>query len=128
MTKVILISQVPLPFSKIGSWTTLYKNYLQKEHQIDFIVCEPPETQFENVKYSLVANDLIFKIRRKIKKNRYLGYLEALDKILKPNEKYIIQIVDNFGIVKPLTSFFGCKRVAIQLLSSVFLSWFSSFL
>lgn len=109
MTKVILLSQVPLPFSKIGSWTTLYKNYLQKEHQIDFVVCEPPEIQFENVKYSLVANDLIFKIRRKIKKNKYLGYLEALDKILKPNEKYIIQIVDNFGIVKPLTAFLVSK-------------------
>ncbi|WP_255515599.1 glycosyltransferase family 4 protein [Flavobacterium sp. ZT3R18] len=109
MTKVILISQVPLPFSKIGSWTTLYKNYLQGEHQIDFIICEPPEKQFENVKYSLVANDLIFKIRRKIKKNWYLGYLEALDRILKPNEKYIIQIIDNFGIVKPLTSFLVAK-------------------
>ncbi|WP_281322651.1 glycosyltransferase family 4 protein [Flavobacterium aestivum] len=102
MTKVILISQVPLPFSQIGSWTTLYKNYLQDKHQIDFIVCEPPKKQFENIEYSLVANNLIFKIRRKIKKNWYLGYLEALDKILKPNEKYVIQIVDNFGIVKPL--------------------------
>lgn len=111
MTKVILISQIPLPFSKIGSWTTLYKNYLQTEHQIDFIVCEPPEKQFENVKYSLVANDLLFKIRRKIKKNWYLGYLEALDKILKPNEKYIIQIVDNFGIVKPLAVFLDAKGI-----------------
>ncbi|PVX46624.1 glycosyltransferase involved in cell wall biosynthesis [Flavobacterium sp. 103] len=109
MTKVILLSQVPLPFSKIGSWTTLYKNYLQKEHQVDFIVCEPPEKQFENVAYSLIANGLLFKIRRKVKKNKYLGYFEALDKILKPNEKYIIQIIDNFGIVKPLTAFLVSK-------------------
>jgi glycosyltransferase involved in cell wall biosynthesis len=120
MTKVILISQVPLPFSKIGSWTTLYKNYLEKEHQVDFIVCEPPEKQFENVKYSLVANDLLFKIRRKIKKNWYLGYLEALDKILKQNEKYIIQIVDNYGIVKPLVDFLTDKG----LRSNCFLQFF----
>jgi len=111
MSKVILISQFPIPFSKTGSWTTLYKNYLQNNHQVDFIVCEQPEIQFENVKYSLIANDLFFKIRKKLKKNRYLGYLEALDKILKPDEKYIIQIVDNFGIVKPLQEFLIRKGI-----------------
>jgi glycosyltransferase involved in cell wall biosynthesis len=102
MSKVILLSQFPLPYSKIGSWTTLYKNYLQGEHQIDFIVCEQPRKQFEDVQYSLVANDFILKVRRKIKGNWYLGYVEALEKILKPNEKYIIQIIDNFGIVKAI--------------------------
>jgi glycosyltransferase involved in cell wall biosynthesis len=109
MPKVILLSQFPLPYSKIGSWTTLYKNYFQGEHQIDFIVCEPPEKQFEDVQYSLVANDFILKIRRKIKGNRHLGYLEALDKILKPNEKYIIQIIDNFGVVKAIQELLKSK-------------------
>ena len=27
--KVILISQIELPYSKIGSWSTIYDNYLK---------------------------------------------------------------------------------------------------
>ncbi|WP_026714572.1 glycosyltransferase family 4 protein [Flavobacterium daejeonense] len=110
MTKVILISQVPLPYEKIGSWTTLYKNYLQQDHQIDFIVCEQPEYQFPDVNYSLVATDFLTKVQKKIAKNPYIGYFKALAKIIKPGEKYIIQIVDNFGIVKPLQDFLFSKK------------------
>lgn len=105
MPKVILISQVPLPFSEIGSWTTLYKNYLSGEHQIDYIVCESPGQPFENVQYSIVANSLRIKIKKSWKKNKYLGYIEALEKLMNPSEKYIIQIIDNFGIIKPILAF-----------------------
>ncbi|PWA09941.1 glycosyltransferase family 4 protein [Flavobacterium laiguense] len=108
-TKVILLSQVSLPFSGIGSWTTLYKNYLQGDHQIDFIVCEIPDQRFNGVGYSIVSSNWSTKIRKKWNKNPYLGYLEALGKILKPDEKYIIQIVDNFGIVNPLLVFLESK-------------------
>lgn len=111
MPKVILLSQVPLPFSMIGSWTTLYKNYLNGNHQIDYIVCEQPNEFFENVQYSLVANNLRIKIKKKWNKNKYTGYLEALGKLLKPQENYIIQIVDNFGIVKPLLTFLESKKL-----------------
>lgn len=111
MPKVILISQVPLPFSEIGSWTTLYKNYLNGNHQIDYIVCEQPNELFENVQYSLVTNNLRIQIKKKWKKNNYLGYLEALEKLINPNEKYIIQIVDNFGIIKPLLAFLETRKL-----------------
>jgi glycosyltransferase involved in cell wall biosynthesis len=127
MPKVILLSQHPLPFSSIGSWTTLYKNYLQGEHQIDFIVCKPPEKQFRGVQYSLVANDFIFRLRRKINGNWYLGYLEALEKILSPNEKYIIQIVDNFGIVKPLHELLYSKGLRSNCYLQFFYHGFSPF-
>jgi glycosyltransferase involved in cell wall biosynthesis len=127
MPKVILLSQHPLPFSRIGSWTTLYKNYLQGEYQIDFIVCEPPEKQFERVQYSLVANDFIFRVRRKITGNWYLGYLEALEKILSPNEKYVIQIIDNFGIVKPLHELLHSKGLRSNCYLQFFYHGFSPF-
>jgi len=109
MPKVILISQFPLPYSQIGSWTTLYKNYLSAEHQIDYIVCAQPEYYFDNVKYSIIENDLLTKIKKRLIKNPYIGYLDALEKIMQPDEKYIIQIIDNFGIVKPLHSFLNKK-------------------
>lgn len=110
MSKVILVSQVPLPFSEIGSWTTLYKNYLRGSHQIDYIVCESPSQPLENVQYGIVSNSLRIKIKKKLKKNKFLGYLDALEQLIDPNEKYIIQIVDNFGIVKPLLALLETKK------------------
>lgn len=110
--KVILLSQVPLPFSKIGSWTTLYKNYLEKNHEIDYIVCPKPETLFQNVKYSFVKSTFWNRIQNKIFKKRKAEYLQALDKIIVPNENYIIQIIDNYGMVKPLKDYLSLKGIS----------------
>lgn len=104
--KVILVSQLPLPFSKIGSWTTLYKNYICSDfNQIDYIVCERLSEVFNNVKYSFVKNNFVTKICRKFTDKRYLSYTRALGEIVNNEEKYIIQIVDNFGIVKHIVAF-----------------------
>lgn len=102
MPKVILVSQFPLPYDKIGSWTTLYKNYIKSQHLIDHIVCLKPDQYFENVKYSCVNSSFFLKLEKKFKKNPYLGYIEAILRIIEKNEKYIIQVVDNFGIIPHL--------------------------
>ncbi|MEC4050904.1 glycosyltransferase family 4 protein [Flavobacterium sp. SUN046] len=111
MPKVILISQFPLPYQNIGSWTTLYKNYFQRNHLIDIIVCEQPSELFKNVQYSIVKNSFRDRIEIKLTKNKYLSYLKALDKVVKPNQKYIIQIIDNHGIVEPLNDFLEKKGI-----------------
>lgn len=111
MSNVILLSQLPLPYSKIGSWTTMYKNYLESNHQIDYIVCEKPNHEFPTVKYCLVGTDLVSKFIKKITKNRYYSYFKALEKIMQKDEKYIIQIIDNYGIVKPLHDFLLSKNL-----------------
>lgn len=89
MSKVILVSQVPLPFSEIGSWTTLYKNYLNGNHKIDYIVCELPNEFFKNVQYSLVSNSLRIKIKKKWIKNKYIGYLDALEKLIEDRKSVV---------------------------------------
>ncbi|ABQ03344.1 glycosyltransferase family 4 protein [Flavobacterium johnsoniae] len=127
MSKVILISQIPLPYDKIGSWSTLYKNYLQNNHKIDYIVCVEPELKFENVQYSFVKNDFVEKIIKRITKNPYAGYLKALEKIIKPEEKYIIQIVDNFGIVKRLIHFLEQNNKRSQFYIQFFYHGFPPF-
>lgn len=109
MPQVILISQVPLPYSQIGSWTTLYHNYLIDNHAIDYIVCEQPKTAYPEIHYGIVSSSFSLKLQKKIAKNPYLGYIEALEKILEQDEKFIIQIIDNFGIVKPLIEFLEKK-------------------
>jgi glycosyltransferase involved in cell wall biosynthesis len=103
MPKVILISQAPLPYHRIGSWTTLYQNYFKSEHsQIDIIICEKPEYLFEGVTYGIVANNLRTKLNRRFFKKPYQAYIDCLFSQIKPDEKYIIQIVDNFGFAKAL--------------------------
>jgi len=127
MPKVILISQVALPFSKIGSWTTLYKNYLQGDHSIDYIVCPEPEEKWDSVSYSFVVNDNLTKIKQKWTKKPYMGYLKGLNSILKSDENYIIQIVDNFGIVAPLVTFLKEKGVRDNCYLQFFYHGFAPF-
>lgn len=110
MPQVILISQIPLPYSNIGSWTTMYHNYLSNDHQIDHIICEKPEAFYPKVQYNLVENNYLLKFQKRFLKNKYIGYLKTLEKILEKDEKYIIQIVDDFGIVKPLIDFLERKK------------------
>ncbi|MBC7523078.1 MAG: glycosyltransferase family 4 protein [Flavobacterium sp.] len=107
MSKVILISQVPLPYSHIGSWTTLYKNYFASNHKIDFLICKQPEYYFDNVKYGIVKSTFKLKIEKRVSKNKYVIYLNELKKILVENseEKFIIQVIDNHGLVEPLNNF-----------------------
>ncbi|QIH39527.1 glycosyltransferase family 4 protein [Flavobacterium sp. Sr18] len=105
MPKVILLSQFPLPYAHIGSWTTMYFNYLKANHQIDYIICKEPESRIETVKYEVLSHSTILKIKQKFLRQPYLAYLDALKKIVKTNEKYIIQVVDHFGIIKPLQKF-----------------------
>ncbi len=102
MPKVVLLSQFELPYDKIGSWTTMYNYYLQKDHKIDYLVCPEPRKQIESVEYSLVKGTLITKSKRKVLNKRYLAHLNALETIIDPNEKYVIQLIDNFGIVDHL--------------------------
>lgn len=111
MPKVVLISQMPLPYSKIGSWTTLYKNYLKKDHKIDYIVCPKPEELFDGIQYSFVNFTFISKLRSKLLKRKNLEYFHALDKLISPDEKYIIQIIDNYGMIKPLKKYLSSKGI-----------------
>lgn len=106
MAQVILLSQFPLPYSHIGSWTTMYKNYLSGPNQVDVIVCEKPEYFFENIQYELIGPESpLNRLRHKITKKRFCEYTDALAKLIKPNEKYIIQIVDNLGMAKAVQQF-----------------------
>lgn len=110
--KVILLSQIPLPYSKIGSWTTLYKNYLEKEHKIDYIVCPEPKELFEGIKYSFVNFTFISKLRSKLLRRKNLEYFQALDKLINSHERYIIQVVDNYGMIKPLKKYLLSKGIS----------------
>ncbi|WP_299110584.1 glycosyltransferase family 4 protein [uncultured Winogradskyella sp.] len=108
-TEVILISQFPLPYAKIGSWTTMY-NYLlaNSNHGFDYIICPEVKDRVPNVSYKFLRNvTLADKIKNKLldSKSKYSNYLEALNKIIVKGNKYIIQIIDNSGVVLPIDTF-----------------------
>jgi L-malate glycosyltransferase len=113
MAKVILLSQFELPYSKVGSWTTMYRNYFEQGFsKIDYVVCPRSEKKFENVHYYYLDEGLLGKIKRRIsKKLTYSHYFEALSDLYQEGETYIIQIVDSYGIVKPLIEFLEKKGI-----------------
>lgn len=102
--KTILISQLPLPYSKIASWTSMY-NYLLRSgtHNFDFIVCpKHVNSNLNGLEYMYLRKvSFADKVKSKVigKKWRYANFIEALEKIIEPNHKYILHIVDNGGLV-----------------------------
>lgn len=127
MPKVILLSQIPLPYSQIGSWTTLYKNYLESDHLIDAIVCPVPENYFENVSYGIVNETVFQKIQKRYFKKNYDAYFLALKKLVKKDEKYILQIVDNFGIIPHLEQFLKENQLRGQFYIQFFYHGYAPF-
>ncbi len=114
MPEVILLSQIPLPYSKIGSWSTLYDNYLSQSHQIDYLICEKPKEFYPKIKYSFLKKDFFTKIKYKIYKNKFLAYQIALSKIIEKDKKYIIQIIDNTGLAIQLNKYLVKKNIRNQ--------------
>lgn len=127
LTEVILISQVPLPFSKIGSWTTLYTNYFLNDHKIDYLICPKPEKLYDNVNYSFANINFWQKFQNKVFKKQKTEYLKALDKIIQPDNNYIIQIVDNYGMVKPLHRYLVSRGVIKKCYIQFFYHGFSPY-
>ncbi|MDX6190091.1 glycosyltransferase [Flavobacterium sp. Fl-318] len=125
--QVILISQTSLPYSKIGSWTTLYKNYLENNHKIDYIICPKPQKLFDGIQYHFAKLTFWHKLQRKFLKRKNLEYFVALDKIIDPKQKYIIQVVDNYGMVKSLRKHLVSKGIEKQCYIQFFYHGFSPY-
>jgi len=108
-TEVILISQFPLPYAKIASWTTMYNYLLEKDvFGFDHIICPKVEKEAKNVSYQFLREATISdKVKTKLINSncRYNNYLEAINNIIESGKKYILHIVDNSGIVVPIHSY-----------------------
>ncbi|MGB2087866.1 MAG: glycosyltransferase family 4 protein [Psychroflexus salarius] len=105
-SKVILISHLPLPYYGIGSWTTRYSNYIKSNyHQIDYIICPKPKNNNFNPKikyYHFNNKALVNKLFKK-----FYVQLKQINQILKEdkNNKFIIHIIDNTGLVIATNSY-----------------------
>lgn len=97
--KTLLLSQFPLPYAHIGSWTTLYRNYLSAAHGIDILICKPPKERIPSVQYYEVKESLPLQIKMRLTRNNKLGYLNALKKAIRENPgRLVIQVIDDSGL------------------------------
>ena len=107
--KVIVLSALPLPYPNIGSWTTMYANYIATDHQIDAIVCPKPDLPYPKIEYQYVRKDFLARFRRRYSLFPFRQYFVPLSRLLRQDGKYVIQIVDNSGIVVALDRFLRKK-------------------
>lgn len=106
----------------------MYRNYLESgDSQIDYIICEEPDSQFPGVVYKLVKNSLFARLRRKMNYYR-IGYVDQLSHLLDKNEKYVIQFVDNFQMAGRIHQMLIEKGMRNQCYLQYFYHGFSPFM
>ena len=128
--KVILFSQIPLPYSQIGSWTTLYDNYLKQNKGIDILICPTPEEKYPHIIYEcFTRKELLFQRtlhKLKIKLPWYQA-ISALKKVIQPQTKYIIHIVDNYGLCMAITQYLEKNKIRDNFYIHYFYHGYPSF-
>ena len=80
-------------------YNTLLKS---KNHHFDYIICPEPKVRVESVVYSFVktTENKGKLVSRLINKNtKHQTYINALKEIIEPDCKYVIQVIDNNGLV-----------------------------
>lgn len=81
----------------------MYDGYLNSGNaQIDVIVCEEPEKRYEGVEYEIVPKGLVPRLKDKFG-YRGKNYTDALLRLIGNKDHYVIQFVDNFKMVKPIS-------------------------
>lgn len=126
--KTILITQFALPYDGIGSWTTMYNYYLNQAHHIDIIIGPTPQQQLEGITYYSTEKNLIDKLQGKWSSaNRYQHIFKILKAVIKEDHKYIIQLIDNHGIVVPLHLFLKELKLRAQCYLQFFYHGYTPF-
>ncbi len=130
--KTILISKKPLPYSNIGSWTSMYNNYLERDHQIDYIICDEPNDRIQDVIYKTSDKNYTQKIYYKLTKSNFNRHLfKIIGSILQPNTKYIVQFIDDFGgfsyLSEKLNNKFGKDKFYYQFFYHGFAPFYGNF-
>ena len=105
--KTVLISTFPLPYEGIGSWTTELNYLLERENEIDYIICPSSIIKIEKpVQFFVKPRTFIDKIKGKFNYgNRFNPFIRGLKKVLEIEDKIILQVKDNLGLLKELLLF-----------------------
>lgn len=109
-----------LPFNAVGSWTTEMDYLLKRENQLDYVI-GPKSNEYMEKPEQIVVGDISFidKIRSKKEPlNRFNPYIRALESVLKKEDKILLQVKDNFGMLKAVQAYIQRndlrKRIYVQ--------------
>lgn len=108
--KTVLISQIPLPYSEIGSWPKLFDYYFKEYSivKITDIVCPdvPVSLAYSKVNYHIITNNTFLKVRSKITKTRHQHFVNKASEILIESASNVIfLIIDNYGLLFELNAY-----------------------
>jgi glycosyltransferase involved in cell wall biosynthesis len=105
--KTVLISNFPLPFLGIGSWTTMLNYHLSNHCSIDYLICPKSEILVKKPKqYFIKPQNNFDKIKiQLLRGSKYNKYLYNLSKILFLEKYIIIQVIDNVGLMFAIIDF-----------------------
>jgi L-malate glycosyltransferase len=118
--KTVLISTASLPHDGVASWTTELNYLLKRENELDYVVGPHSNIKIDKpIQISINEISFLDKVKRKFNyKNRFNPYLRGLKKVLKLEDKIILQVKDNYGLLKAVLAFVKKsqlrKRVYIQ--------------
>jgi len=105
--KVIVLSHLPLPYHKIGSWTNRYDHYIKNSTKIDAIICPKPVLEEYQKEYLFTKEPILHKINVKLKNDRFYHFIMSFSEYIAkyPKSSFVVQIIDNFGLVKSLINY-----------------------
>jgi glycosyltransferase involved in cell wall biosynthesis len=111
--KTVLISSASLPHEGIASWTTELNYLLQRDNEIDYVIGPITTIKIEKPVQVFIDNiSFLDKVKRKFEyRNRFNPYIRALKKVLKREDKIILQIKDNFGLLKAILYFINKNKL-----------------
>lgn len=106
----------------------MYNYYLtETSHLIDVIICPEPKQKLSTTEYRCIEDTLKQKLKKKIYKDRYSEVIRQLDSVLESGGKCIIQLIDNHGLVEPVTNLIEEKGYRKNCYIQFFYHGFSPF-
>ena len=112
--KAVLISSIPLPYYKIGSWTIRYTELItSKQNPFEYVICPKNNGKINdsNLKYLFAKRykkELFFKL---FYKYSYYFFLKQLKRLLKKEEQLVIYIIDNVKLLHDVHDYLVNKKV-----------------
>lgn len=118
--KTVLISTASLPHTGVASWTTELNYLLERDNNIDYLIGPYSEIKINKPKQIFIDKiNFIDKLKCKVDySNRFNPYIRGLQKVLDVEENIVLQVKDNFGLLKAILGFIKKnnlrKRVYVQ--------------
>lgn len=127
--KIALVTNFPLPYTGIGSWTTMMNYHLSHDNNIDYVLSPKSEAKLEGATPITISSPgLLKKLYYKLGFGSKLnGYINAISRLLSVENYLIIQVVDNYGILINLLKFIEKNNLRKRVYIQYFHHGFSTF-